>query len=465
MTPSQDAAGYGKVLQQAPGGTSGGDMKLDRHPLTHIRRHHNWSMDDLARLLRDQARRLGLRSGIDRNRIWLWESERAVPGQESQTLLAAVLDVPLAYIGRHPWPTWLPAAFEQPAAFSPSGSRAAIREVQITRMDRRSFLVFSSSALVDVAADWARIEPRHLSQALDGRRVDPDLLSWLEQRSGELRAHANGPHHHQISGLVDAHLATTIDLLDHSRYTTAAGRRLHTVAAGLAHCAGWLRFDADRHAGAQRHWQAAVHAAHQADDRDLAAVALSDLAYQAAWLARPADAVRILEHARSRTRAPAVRSLLDLRRARACAVLRDRHAAGLALASSEAELDRMTPQSTPPAVSWMSQSDIDADAGRCWLDLGDPARADAAISTGLRDLDPSRSRTKAVFLTYRAESSLRDRDAAAAADGARAAFDAALDTGAARCIDLVSALIRRLDGRTERPLAELRDYARERLAG
>jgi hypothetical protein len=328
-------------------------------------------------------------------------------------------------------------------------------------MDRRSFLVLSSSILTEVAADRARIEPRHLSQALGGQNIDEELLTWLEQRSGELRTLAAGPHP-QVSGLVDAHLNTAIDLITQDRYTSAAGRRLHAVAADLAHCAAWLRFDADRHADAQRHWQAP---AHQAGDRDLAAVALSDLAYQATWLSRPADAIRVLEHARSRTRAAAARSLLDVRRARVCAVLQDRHGTQRALTSAETELDRMHPHDTPPVVSWMSMADVNADAGRCWLDLGDPGRAGTAIDSGLGELDPRRSRTKAVFLTYRAEGSLHNRDASAAAADARAALDTALDSGATRCIDLASALIRRLDDRTERPMIELREYARERLAG
>ncbi|MER6318844.1 helix-turn-helix transcriptional regulator [Streptomyces sp. NPDC001581] len=437
-------------------------MDLDRHPLAHLRRHNHWSGEDLARLLRDQARRRGLRSGIDRNRIWLWETGRATPTEESQLLLADVLGVPTAAIEQLRWPDWLPA-FEQSAPFSPSGSRAALREVQITRMDRRSFLVLSSSALIEVAADWARIEPRHLSQALDGQHVDEELLTWLEQRSGELRTLAAGPHP-QVCTLIDAHLNIAIDLITQGRHPSAAGRRLHAVAADLAHCAAWLRFDADRHADAQRHWQAAVHAAHQAGNRDLAAVALSDLAYQATWLSRPADAIRVLEHARSRTRTAAARALLDVRRARACAVLQDHQGTQRALTSAETELDRIHPNDTPPVISWMSVADVNADAGRCWLDLGDPGRARAAIDSGLGELDPRRSRTKAVFLTYRAEGSLHNRDASATAAAARAALDTALDSGATRCIDLASALIRRLDNRTEQPMIELRDYARERLA-
>lgn len=68
-----------------------------------------------------------------------------------------------------------------------------------------------------------------------------------------------------------------------------------------------------------------------------------------------------------------------------------------------------------------------------------------------------------VFLTYRAEGSLHARDASAAAD-VRAALDTALDSDAARCVDLVRAFIRRTAGRTVQPLVDPSEYARERLA-
>jgi hypothetical protein len=111
----------------------------------------------------------------------------------------------------------------------------------------------------------------------------------------------------------------------------------------------------------------------------------------------------------------------------------------------------------------MSTADLNADAGRCWLDLGDPHRASSAITSGLDGLDPQRLRTRSIFLTYWAENSLHHRDAAAAAADARAALDAAAQSGAARCLDLAYALINRLDGRPEQPMKELRAYAREHL--
>ncbi|SFF94885.1 hypothetical protein SAMN05216251_14319 [Actinacidiphila alni] len=414
-------------------------------------------MDDLARALRRHARQLGLRSGADRNRVWRWESRSAIPNAESQQLLAGLLGVPLSVVTQLGWPYWLPA-YHEPHPLSPSGSRAALREIQATPMERRSFLVLPTGTLVGFAAHWAAVEPGRLDRALSGHRVDPELLAWLEARTGELRAlsAAGGP---MLRKLVDAHLATAIDLIDQDNYPAAIHRRLHTVAADLAHQAGWIRFDAGQHAPAQHRWEAAVHAAHQAGDRDLAAVALSDLAYQATWLARPADAVAILEYARSRTPAPATRALLDVRRARASAVLQDRTDVERALLSAEAELDRARPGTTPAVVSWMSASDITADAGRCWLDLGDTTRARTAIAGGLTELDPQRRRTQSIFLTYWAETTLHHHDAAAIATAAKTALDAATHTRAPRCIDLAHTLLARLDKRTEQPINDLRDYA------
>ncbi|MEZ0092503.1 helix-turn-helix domain-containing protein [Streptacidiphilus sp. EB129] len=436
-------------------------MKLATHPLVLIRLERGWSLADLARLMHREAARHQLRSGIDRNRIWKWEHQ-VEPTEEHQLLLARVLGVPAAEVEHLGWPWWLPAHAD-PLPFDPAGSRAAIREATTARMDRRSFLVFASSALATGAAQWATTEPGRLTGALAGQSVDPELLCWLEERTTELRglANANGP---LVAELLEIHLKTTVALIQEARYGQATGQRLHLTAAHLAQSLGWLRFDAAQHGAAQRLWQGALHAAHLAGDRDLGAGVLSDLAYTCTWLGQPKDAVRILGHARARTTSPAARSLLDLRHARALAVLRDRSGVTRALASAENELEHSDPRHAPGWVAWMSPADLSADAGRCWLDLGDQHRAAAAIEGGLSQLDPARRRTRAVFLTYQAEGDLRDKDIEAAAEHARLALDTSLDSKATRCLDLVTTLINRFERHSEPAAADLCDYARHRLA-
>ncbi|MGY0230704.1 helix-turn-helix transcriptional regulator [Longispora urticae] len=417
-------------------------MELAKHPLTHVRLENGWSMADLARLLRRAAGREQSRSGLDRNRIWRWEAGRTTPGAESQRLLASILDVPPGQVEALGWPDWLPAHVE-PHPFTPQGSRVAVQEVVVARMDRRAFLVLGGGALTGMAEDWARTEPGRLTGALDGRTVDLSLVTWLETRTSELRA-LTTTSEPLVSDLVDAHLTTTIRLLDQASYSEAVGRRLCATAATLAQCAGWQRFDQARHGGAQRHWQAALHASHLAGDRDLGAGVLADLAYQATWLGQPRHAVDILDWARTRTSSPAARSLLDVRSARALAQLRDSSGCIRALSSADRELDRARPESTPGWVAWMSPADLATDAGRCWLDLDQPRRASSSIESGLRLLDPGRARTRAVFLSYRAESAFAAGDREAGQSFARVAVGAASATGSARCVQQAAMVADRL---------------------
>ena len=437
-------------------------MDLAAHPLTYVRDQLNWSMDDLARQMRQAARAQGLRCGTDRNRVWKWETDRVTPGDESQVLLADVLHVPRTEVARLRWPLWLPA-FGQPQPFGTGGIRAALREAVMDRIDRRAFLVFTGTALAATASQWVGTEPHRFAGALDGDALDAPMLDWLEQRTAELRSLSNSsaPLAAEMVALLLRAVVTTID---QARYTDRQGRRLHFTAASLAECLGWHRFDQARHAGAQQQWQAALHASHRADDRDLGAVCLSNLAYQASWMGYPGEAVQILQHAHRRTRSATARSLLDLRQARSLAVLGDRSGVIRTLGRADVELDRARPELAHESVAWMSPADLLADAGRCWLDLGDTTRAQAAITDGLALLDPTRTRTRTVFLAYRAEAALTTHDLPAAATDARTALDTALDTNASRCLDLVRALLGKFTPHTGHPaVADLRDYAHHRL--
>lgn len=398
-------------------------------------------MEDLARRLALAAEHRGMILHPGRDRIYKWEHHRATPGDDYQMLLADVLGIDQFDVARLGWPWWLPA-YDIAHPFTARGTRAALTEVLVAleHPDRRAFLALTMGALAGLAHDWATIDPERLAGALHGRRVDATLLAWLETRTDELRAltNTNAP---ECTALVHALLKTSIQLIRTSAYDEPTGRRLLQVAGSAAQCAGWLHFDQGEHAGSQRHWRGALHAAHSAADRDLGAGVLSDLAYAATWLQQPVTAVTILEHARSRTRSPAARSLLDVRRARALAVLGDHHATGRALAAAERELDRARPTTTPAWVSWMSPADLRVDGGRCWLDLGRPDRAEAALAEGIGLLDPARVRTRSVVLAYRAESALARHDLPAAAADAREALDTARGTQATRCINLVDTTI------------------------
>ncbi|MER0476991.1 helix-turn-helix transcriptional regulator [Streptomyces sp. Edi2] len=278
---------------------------LIRHPLTYARIARGWSLEDLARRIRDAALRRGLRSGVDRQRIWKWENNRATPDADSQLLLADVFEIDQSLIDTRSWPNWLPGR-ESSIPLGPHSTVPALREALRTSMDRRTFLTHSTGALAALSHQWATTEPEVLTAALDGKPVDAELLDLLETTATKLTSLVT--EQRQYTGrLLEAHLTTVTELIDGRNYTPSVGQRLNTLAARLALTLGWYRFDQGKHASAGNYWHGALHSAHASGDRDLGAGILSDFAYQATWLNQPHTAATILSKALTRTDHPTAR--------------------------------------------------------------------------------------------------------------------------------------------------------------
>ncbi|MGP8298148.1 helix-turn-helix transcriptional regulator [Streptomyces inhibens] len=412
---------------------------LIRHPMAYARIERGWSLEDLARRVRHAALRRGLRSGVDRQRIWKWENGRAEPDSHSQLLLAAAFDVDESLVDSLGWPSWLPGR-DGPISLGPHSTVPALREALRTSMDRRAFLTYSTAALAGLAHEWATTEPQALAAALDGKQVDAELVETLEITSDRLTSLVTEQRQH-TSKLLRAHLDTVTDLIEQGNYAHPVELRLHTLAARLSQTIGWHRFDQGRHTSAGHYWHAALHNAHASGDRDLGAGILSDFAYQATWLKNPKDAADILQSALHRTRHPAARSLLSLRLARAQAALGDARACRGSLSSTERELGAVAGEPSSAWCTWMSPADLLVDSGQWLLDLGESQRAHRLIANG-RDLLPrARTKTRAVFLTYEAGSYLRAGEVDQAAAAAKESLALAARIGAPRCITLVRDLL------------------------
>lgn len=407
---------------------------LIRHPLAHARIERGWTQPELARRVRRAALRRGLRSGVDRQRIWNWENNRATPDADSQMLLADVFEIDQHLVAALNWPHWLPGR-DSSIPLGPNSTVPALREALQTSMDRRTFLTYSSTALVGLAHQWAATEPQALAAALDGKPVDAEIVDWLETTGQKLTSFVTEQRQHTRT-LLDAHLTTVTDLIDSGNYTHHVGQRLHTLAARMSSTVGWHRFDQGKHAAAGRFWHGALHSAHASGDRDLGAGIMSDLAYQATWLKDPKTAAQILDSAVLRTEHPTARSLLHLRLARAQAALGEAHACRRSLATAEQELARTT--GAPPAwCSWMSPADLLVDSGQCLLDLDERERARGLLEEGTALLPGARDKTRAVFLSYEAGSFLRAGEADQAAAAAMQSLTLATKIGAPRCVALV----------------------------
>lgn len=414
------------------------------HPLAYRRALKNLTRVDLANLIGAAAQRRGLRSGTDKHRVRKWEVLAVTPEAETQVYIAEALGLPVGLVDPGNWPNWLPGSDGGVVPFGPSSTVTALREALNTameRLERRTFLTISGSALTTLAAAWASSGGIALAaQSEGGRLVGQDTVTLLENTSRQLNSLVTEQRQH-VSALLDAHLATVTELIAHSRYDRTTGLRLHTLAATLAQTVAWHRFDHGHHAAASKLWIAGLHSAHATDDPDLGAAMLGDLAYQAAWRKDHATAAGILQHALKRTQHPAARSLLHLRLARTLAAQQEKQPALRALAAAEHHLGASSGRPLPAWCAWMSEADLAVDSGQALLDLGDAARAHQLIGEGQVLLPAARDKTRGIFLAYQAASHLKLKEPELAAHAAGEALGLSRRIGAPRCERLVQELV------------------------
>ncbi|MEE4542322.1 hypothetical protein V2S66_10155 [Streptomyces sp. V4-01] len=138
-----------------------GDDAASTHPLAYVRRRHGWSYQDLARVIADHAKALGVPMAARREKVWRWEHWGVVPEADSQRALARALGIPARELETRPWPRWLPAHGGMPDGlpWTVEGSRAALSAlVDDATADPRGFPIADGPALLDAIADWDAAE-------------------------------------------------------------------------------------------------------------------------------------------------------------------------------------------------------------------------------------------------------------------------------------------------------------------
>ncbi|MEU6258640.1 XRE family transcriptional regulator [Streptomyces sp. NPDC047043] len=414
-----------------------------RHPLVVARLARGMTMEDLVSGIRAAATRRGLRSGTDEARVRKWQ--RGVePNEESQIYIAEALGWPADIVRADDWPNWVPLTADGVVPLGPASFVPALREALRSAMDRRTFFTISGAALSALASDWALGPAAVLAQARDGKPIGEDFVAYLESSTRHLASLPTEQRQHTAM-LLDAHLSTVTELLEHGRYAPALGLRLHTLAASLSQTVAWHRFDLGRHTHASQNWIAGLHNAHAAGDHDMGAGLLSDLAYQAAWRGDHTTAASILHHALTRAQHPAARCLLQLRLARTLAAhdgRNERRAVLGALAAAERHLSDAGGD-RPAWCAWVSEADLAVDTGQALVDLGDLGRAHRLITEGESLLTPARDKTRGVFLAYRAATYLDLKEPEPAAAAATESLHLARRIGAPRCVQLVDNLLPR----------------------
>lgn len=380
-----------------------GQSRLLVHPLSYVRHERNWTQQDLVDVI---ARRLN--TAARREKALRWERWGVVPDEQTQLALAAELGVAPELVHDLGWPYWLPAGegINLAAPWTVEGSFGLLDDAAGAAMlDRRGFMILGVGAATTVADQWLKIESPRLAAVLRGGRIDSDLVDCFEGRLPALRRMDATLGGGSVRTLVDAELRLVTDLLAKGSYSEAIGRRVFSVAAELGRIAGWASFDAGYHAAAERYWIAALRSAHVSNDRAAGANILKCMSLQRVDTDRSEEALALARAALvgAKDATARVRAMLMTRQARTHAVLGETLDCERLLIDAERAMSRADEEPTPPWAEYFDQAEYCAQVAACYLLLRRHQATDHWLTQSLALQPKERSRDRATYLIWRAD--------------------------------------------------------------
>ncbi|WP_431961081.1 hypothetical protein [Actinacidiphila sp. bgisy160] len=417
------------------------------HPLASVRRSHGWSYQDLARVVADNARALGVPMAARREKVWRWEHWGVVPERDSQRALARALGVALREVDARPWPGWLPSFDGIPDGLPwtrAGGLDALDALLDGGGRDPRGHPVLEGPAFGAAVADWTAVTDRggngpppddaDLLAAREGSAADEETVAWLERGVLGLRRLDDRLGGAAVRHRVEADLRIALDLLRRGPYRGGVDARLLRVAAGLAQLGGWAATDCGRHGAAQRHYLTGLRLAHGAEDRAQAANLWAGLSLQAVFAGRHDDALAASRAAESAAAGATsrTRAMLATRRARAYAGLGEDAACRRSLEEAELLLDTAPGDDDPSWIYWFDGAELCAQSGIALLDLGCAQEAAPLLEKALAMQDPLYRRDRTLYTARAALARARTGDLDAARTLTEDAVDLARDCGSPR---------------------------------
>lgn len=328
-------------------------------------------------------------------------------------------------------------------------------------------LQVDGSALIRPAVDWLTADDAPLMGRARGAEISPQIVDVLADRVGQLRRLDDLNSGRLTLDWTIEDLKWTARLVRDSAYDEATGARLYGVMAELCQLAGWVCADLELHALGQRFLMIGLRAAHTAGDRDLGANIVSCLSYQAGWNAAYDDALRLIKIARAGLRADsseAMRALLASRQARAHAQLGQRGDCERALDEAAEFTGRLESQ-RPVWAYWVTDAVLVADAGRSWLELGDPVRAQPLLKQGLSLFGETQPRNRMLHHISLAESYLTSGDLEEALASATCAIDVGHEVRSRRAAARLRLFQTHLTSRDGSQVREVNERIDDALAG
>lgn len=214
-------------------------------------------------------------------------------------------------------------------------------------------------------------------------KTDIVKLRAVRQMFDRLDSTFGGAHARQA--LVQ-HLRTSLPQLLRASGPTSIRHELFAAASELTQLAAWMSYDAGLHGVAQRYFIQALGLADAANDRLLAASILDAMSHQATFLGRYREAANMARAARLGTQlvaAPILTAHFYTMEARALARIGDKEACLRAMGSAAELFGRHSIGDGPEWIQYFNATELYAELGHCYRDLGKPDHAIAHATRAL----------------------------------------------------------------------------------
>lgn len=245
------------------------------------------------------------------------------------------------------------------------------------------------------------------------------FTTWDLCLGGGLAREMAGTQLRWATGLLDAAMSDRVRV------------RLNRAVGSLAERAAWSSFDAGRQESARSLFKVALYCATEADDADLRAHILSDIATQQLYLGDPDQCLKIIRLAAGDDRiGPAVRFALHGVRARAFGARGEAEHCARQIGLAESAYGEVTPDLTPPWMTgFLTQAHVYSVTGQAAYSLARATDrfsddAHSRLSGAVTGFGAGRARAVALCATRLATLHLRAGSRAEGAAAARAALRA-----------------------------------------
>jgi len=414
-----------------------------------------WSRKELARRVNRRGQARGLHLNTDASRIRAWFA-----GQHPQAPVPAILcELFSEHFGYPVPPEEIGLAADADTGVgltyqaSVGATVAAVADLGRNDVHRRNFLhnaPFVAAAAIAPSRDWLLATLDATTPRPGGRIGHKQVAAIRETFAVYQEADVMRGGGHARRALTQYVTGHVLPLVREADPDTDTGAGLFAAASEQTYLLGWMAFDDDRQALAQRYLLHSLRLSQASGDAMLGAHVLAGLSDQARILGHPHEALQLAttgRHGLSRAYSPACAARLWALQARAHASLGEPREAAHAIAESEAAFERVHRDDEPEWARFIDIAYLTGEWANAFGDIARPTESTrfARLSaTEAHTQNRARRGTLSQAALARAALTNGHIDLDAAVHNAHRALDLAITVKSSRCIHAITELRARL---------------------